>query len=411
MQNQGYSSLPPPIPIRPGETTYGSCMENHCDCSSIVHNETDPERCLNCSHDKVMHTNLQIEKLSLNDNINHMNYGRCTDFNCDCLDMIPGEHNPLICCRCNHDHLKHAILPSNDNGNQLRYGKCMACDCICMILNDRDPTKCYICTHDREIHLNYDNQTDCNINMYSLPPLPPQVREQPPPNTIWFYNRYDPYYEFTNFQQGFPIKAIIPFPQSAALEVKRWPTSEHLFQAAKFQHYKEIADRIRQCATARDALNLARLYQAYTDPNWQSINVKVMEWVVRCKFEQHRFLARRLLETGDKRLVEHTEVDKFWGDGGDGSGKNMLGEILMRVRQHLKDTQSYHENNGYNPSIENNLIYPMSYQYALPSSQGEGLFQQPPIQEELPQLPSSQTANHQQQREAANIAQGYHQQQ
>ena len=44
----------------------------------------------------------------------------------------------------------------------------------------------------------------------------------------------------------------------------------------------------------------------------------------------------KLLGTGDARIVEHTANDAYWGDGGDGSGKNMLGLILMRVREALR---------------------------------------------------------------------------
>jgi predicted NAD-dependent protein-ADP-ribosyltransferase YbiA (DUF1768 family) len=32
-------------------------------------------------------------------------------------------------------------------------------------------------------------------------------------------------------------------------------------------------------------------------------------------------------------------LDRYWGDGGDGSGKNMLGKILMRVRDDLREQQ------------------------------------------------------------------------
>jgi len=35
-------------------------------------------------------------------------------------------------------------------------------------------------------------------------------------------------------------------------------------------------------------------------------------------------------------LVENTANDHYWGDGGDGSGKNMLGKILMQVRDELR---------------------------------------------------------------------------
>lgn len=33
-----------------------------------------------------------------------------------------------------------------------------------------------------------------------------------------------------------------------------------------------------------------------------------------------------LLDTGNKELVEHTDVDPFWGDGGDGSRPERIGK-------------------------------------------------------------------------------------
>jgi len=35
-------------------------------------------------------------------------------------------------------------------------------------------------------------------------------------------------------------------------------------------------------------------------------------------------------------VVKHTENDAYWGDGGNGRGKNRLGQILMRVREELR---------------------------------------------------------------------------
>jgi ribA/ribD-fused uncharacterized protein len=60
-----------------------------------------------------------------------------------------------------------------------------------------------------------------------------------------------------------------------------------------------------------------------------------MRKAVRAKFTQHPDLRAILLGTGDARLVEHTENDSYWGDGGDGSGKNWLGKILMEIREEL----------------------------------------------------------------------------
>jgi N-glycosidase YbiA len=53
---------------------------------------------------------------------------------------------------------------------------------------------------------------------------------------------------------------------------------------------------------------------------------------LRLKFSQNPHLLELLLSTGNRLLVEHTVNDSYWGDGGDGSGKNRLGHILMEVR-------------------------------------------------------------------------------
>lgn len=59
---------------------------------------------------------------------------------------------------------------------------------------------------------------------------------------------------------------------------------------------------------------------------------EVMLKAIRAKVEQHSEVKEMLLSTENAILVEHTENDYYWGDGGDGSGKNRLGKILMKVR-------------------------------------------------------------------------------
>jgi N-glycosidase YbiA len=59
---------------------------------------------------------------------------------------------------------------------------------------------------------------------------------------------------------------------------------------------------------------------------------------LRAKFTQHEGLKSKLLATGDARLVEHTKNDSYWADGGDGTGRNRLGELLMKVRAELRST-------------------------------------------------------------------------
>ncbi len=67
--------------------------------------------------------------------------------------------------------------------------------------------------------------------------------------------------------------------------------------------------------------------------DWESVKVSVMRDALVAKFEQHVDLRDALLATGEAKLVEHTERDAYWGDG---RGKNMLGHLLMSVRQQLR---------------------------------------------------------------------------
>ena len=60
-------------------------------------------------------------------------------------------------------------------------------------------------------------------------------------------------------------------------------------------------------------------------------------WVaLAAKFRQHADLRQRLLATGEIELVEANPEDGYWGDGGDGSGANRAGHLLMEVRQELR---------------------------------------------------------------------------
>lgn len=61
-----------------------------------------------------------------------------------------------------------------------------------------------------------------------------------------------------------------------------------------------------------------------------------MKTALSAKFSQNSELQNLLLSTGDRKLVEHSYEDFYWANGGDGSGKNMLGLLLMEVRTELR---------------------------------------------------------------------------
>jgi len=139
-----------------------------------------------------------------------------------------------------------------------------------------------------------------------------------------FYSVGDEFGEFSNFA-AYPI----------VLDGEWWPTSEHYFQAQKFED-KAYRQKVRKANSPMLAARLGRDRKQKLRRDWESVKVGVMRAAVLAKFTQHAEPRALLLSTGDAKLVEHTENDDYWGDGGDGSGKSMLGRILMQVRESLR---------------------------------------------------------------------------
>ncbi len=142
--------------------------------------------------------------------------------------------------------------------------------------------------------------------------------------TINFYRHWHRYGCFSNFA---------PYP--IAIDAKVWPTVEHFFQAQKFAG-TEHEEAIRLAESPGWAARMGRDRRRPLRPDWESVKNDVMRKAVQAKFTQHADIRETLLDTGDAVLVEHTRNDRYWGDGGDGTGKNMLGKILMQVRESIR---------------------------------------------------------------------------
>jgi ribA/ribD-fused uncharacterized protein len=73
--------------------------------------------------------------------------------------------------------------------------------------------------------------------------------------------------------------------------------------------------------------------------DWEQVKDEIMYRAVLAKFQSHADIKAILLGTGEKPLVENAPGDYYWGCGADGSGLNMLGKTLMRVRGELRTSQ------------------------------------------------------------------------
>ncbi len=141
---------------------------------------------------------------------------------------------------------------------------------------------------------------------------------------ILFYRVKEPFGEFSNFSH-FPFR----------LNSREWPTTEHYFQAQKFAG-SEYEEKIRLAHSPMIAARLGRSRIHPLRPDWEKVKEDIMRQALAAKFSQHPKLGTLLLSTGDAELVEHTKNDVYWGDGGDGTGKNRLGQLLMELRSQLR---------------------------------------------------------------------------
>jgi hypothetical protein len=115
-----------------------------------------------------------------------------------------------------------------------------------------------------------------------------------------------------------------------------WVTSEHYFQAQKFVDTPYL-EKVWQTKTPKDAANMGRNRSLPLRSDWEQVKDDVMRKAVLQKFRTHAEIREILLSTGDEVLVENSPIDYYWGCGKDGSGKNKLGQILMEVRELLRN--------------------------------------------------------------------------
>jgi ribA/ribD-fused uncharacterized protein len=149
---------------------------------------------------------------------------------------------------------------------------------------------------------------------------------------IQFYRANErPYGAFSNLYKR-PIE----------LEGVVYPTSEHAYQAGKARK-PAVRDWLMAAPSpALLAMAAHGLYYWDISPGWSTTKFDRMRRVLMAKFTQHEDLKELLLSTGDARLVEaatvDNEVNRLWGEV-NGVGRNMLGLLLMEVRQELNALQ------------------------------------------------------------------------
>ncbi len=112
-----------------------------------------------------------------------------------------------------------------------------------------------------------------------------------------------------------------------------WPTSEHAYQAARFKlSAPDIYQEILEARSAHDAQRIAAENITKSDPEWENIKISVMKNILISKVKQHPYVLKKLLESGDRVIIEDSWRDSEWGWGENKDGRNLLGNLWMEIR-------------------------------------------------------------------------------
>lgn len=138
----------------------------------------------------------------------------------------------------------------------------------------------------------------------------------------------------------YPLENWIETAQGIAV-----PTSEHAYQAAKFED-PELHALIAETRTGKFEGAVRAKELAWSEElaagvrvDWEEVKLSVMEQVLRQKYAANPELAERLIATGDQHIAEGNNWrDRFWGVDPVGSteGLNFLGLAHMKLRREYR---------------------------------------------------------------------------
>ena len=112
---------------------------------------------------------------------------------------------------------------------------------------------------------------------------------------------------------------------------KLWPTSEYVYQSERFAD-EAIKEKIRNMRSSHEAFRFAQENKHLQVSNWGDIKIEIMKEILREKVRQHPYVRKKLIDSGDRELIEDSWRDDFWGWGANKDGVNQLGKCWMEVR-------------------------------------------------------------------------------
>lgn len=149
---------------------------------------------------------------------------------------------------------------------------------------------------------------------------------------IRFYRAVGPHGFLSNL---YPCSVTVLVPREDVIGKTFW-TSEAAYQYRKPRRL-DVADWIISAPKPHLVAAAAHALLSFdVREDWNTVKVAWMRTVVQAKFVQNPALREALLATGAASLIEESKTDAFWGAGKKGNGQNMLGRILMDLREWMR---------------------------------------------------------------------------
>ena len=164
---------------------------------------------------------------------------------------------------------------------------------------------------------------------------PSQVRTYNRATSVVFLKTKERFGGLSNMAPGFPLRV-----NNVSIR-----TSEALYQACRFPHMPDVQRRIIDEYSPMTAKMRGKPYRKESRSDWENVRVRIMRWCLRVKLAQNRHdFGDLLLDTGARPIVEQSRKDDFWGtkvtEGGELVGMNVLGRLLMELREQLKGDEA-----------------------------------------------------------------------
>lgn len=152
-------------------------------------------------------------------------------------------------------------------------------------------------------------------------------------DVVVVYKTREDFGGLSNMASGYPLQ----------INGVRILTTEALYQACRFPHMPDVQREIIGQHSPMTAKMKSKPHRKDSRPDWDEVRYKVMRWCLRVKLAQnYEEFGRLLLATRDRAIVEQSRKDDYWGaklnDASDMLiGQNVLGRLLMELREKLKE--------------------------------------------------------------------------